>query len=140
MRFWDSSAIVPLLIQEANSAGLISLLARDEEMVVWWATRVECCSAVTRGIRSGRISASDAERAFPRLEPLQSLWNEMSPADEIRRQAKRLLRVHPLRAADALQLAAAIVWAGRYEGREFVSLDARLNDAARLEGFAVVPI
>jgi len=63
----------------------------------------------------------------------------MSPDEEVRRQARRLLRVHPLRAADALQLGAAIVWAGRYEGREFVSLDARLREAARLEGFAVLP-
>lgn len=140
MRFWDSSAIIPLLIYEPATHELARLVEHDEAMAVWWSTRVECWSAIARGASNARISPKEAERALPRLHPFQSTWNEIEPAEEVRRQAARLLRVHPLRAADALQLGAAILWAGRYDGREFVSLDARLREAARLEGFTVLPL
>jgi predicted nucleic acid-binding protein len=50
-----------------------------------------------------------------------------------------LLRVHVLKAADALQLAAARVWAGDVADGELVTLDERLALAARLEGFRVLP-
>jgi uncharacterized protein len=47
--------------------------------------------------------------------------------------------VHPLRAADALQLAAAFAAAeGRPGSLELITLDDRLCLAARKKGFAVV--
>lgn len=59
---------------------------------------------------------------------------------EVRNQAIRLLGLHPLRAADALQLAAALVWADRRpRGHPFVCLDAGLREAAHAEGFSVLP-
>ncbi len=50
----------------------------------------------------------------------------------------RLLRVHGLKAPDALQLAAARVWAGQRPGAEFVTHDERLGLADRLEGFRIL--
>lgn len=51
----------------------------------------------------------------------------------------RLLRVHRLRAADAVQIAAAIVAADFQPGSlEFVTLDVRQADAAEREGFRVI--
>ena len=38
---------------------------------------------------------------------LSSGWHEVVPSSRVRSAAERLLRVHPLRAADSLQLAAA---------------------------------
>jgi hypothetical protein len=54
--------------------------------------------------------------------------------------AIRLLRVHALRAADALQLAAALVWAdGVPSGSVLHTHDRRLATAAEREGFEVRP-
>lgn len=73
------------------------------------------------------------------LSLLSASWTEVPPTDDVRRLARRLVRVHPLRAADALQLAAAITAAdGRPERLPFVTLDVRLADAASREGFKVI--
>jgi uncharacterized protein len=137
LRFWDSSAIVPLLLDEPFAARVLGLLERDEIVVVWWATPIECWSAIARARRDERIEAETEDRALKLLEILQQSWYEVAPSEEVRRQSRRLLRIHPLRAADALQLAAAIVWSGHRDDSEFVSFDARLRDAARREGFAL---
>ena len=138
MRFWDSSAVLPLLLDEPFAARVQGLLERDAVMVVSWATPIECWSAVARARREDRISAETEERAVKLLEMLQKSWYEVTPSEAVRRQSRRLLRIHPLRAADALQLAAAIVWSGQQDGSEFVSFDARLREAARREGFALL--
>ena len=76
--------------------------------------------------------------ALQRLRQLAAGWHEVDPSDEIRETAARFLRVHPLRAADALQLAAAFAAAERRPASlEIVTLDDRLANAARKEGFAV---
>lgn len=138
MRFWDTSAIAALLVEEPRSAIARELLQRDEQLAVWWSTPVECWSALSRLRRDGVLD-QDAERAsLGRLDVLRSVWHEISPSEEVRVQARRLLRVHRLRAADALQLAAAVVWSGMSAHEEFVSFDERLRVAADAEGFLVV--
>lgn len=139
MRFWDASAIVPLLVAEQQSRDLMSLLERDPTMLVWWGTPVECTSAVARREREGALPSADAATALDRLRRLADGWQEILPTDPVRSTAQRLLRVHPLRAADALQLAAAIL-AAEHEpsSLELVCLDERLVEAARREGFPVV--
>ncbi len=136
MRFWDSSAIVPLLVAEPARESVLARLVEDPEMVVWWGTPVECASALARREREGFLSASGATRALDRLRELSLAWNEVLPSEAVRGTAQRLLRVHPLRAADALQLAAAVV-ACEHEPLSFafMSLDERLNEAAQREGF-----
>ncbi len=136
MRFWDSSAVVPLLVQETATARLRALHRRDREMLVWWATPIECASALARVERQRPDAARAVETARTSLDRLARSWHEVQPVDEIRVLARRLLRVHPLRAADALQLAAALIAAeGRPASLEFVGLDERLAAAARCEGF-----
>src|SRR5262245_36391479 len=105
MKFWDASAVVPLLLSESTTRSAMSLAARDPVMLVWWATEVECASAVARLERDGNIDDVVATQAFDRLKQLAIRWNEIEPNDAIREAAVRFLRVHPLRAADALQLA-----------------------------------
>jgi uncharacterized protein len=139
MRFWDASAVVPLLVPEAASDAIVGLLDEDPEMLVWWGTPVECTSALTRRERAGALAAAGVRDAADRLRRLAASWGEVVPGDAVRTTAQRLLRVHPLRAADALQLAAAIV-ASEQDAASlpFVCLDERLGEAAAREGFPIV--
>ncbi len=138
MRFWDASAIVPLLVAEPTTRTVQALAAKDPGMLVWWATEVECASAMARLERDGALDEAALREAFHRLAQLAAGWHEVDPSDAIRETAVRILRVHPLRAADALQLAAAFIAAERRPSSlEIVTLDDRLAAAARKEGFPV---
>jgi uncharacterized protein len=139
MIFWDSSAVVPLLVDEPPRDALLDLLRRDSGMIVWWGTLVECASAIARREREGALGAAAAGQALERLRTMAGEWHEMLATDTVRNAAQRMLRVHPLRAADSLQLAAAFV-AAEHEppSLDFVSLDDRLFEAAGREGFRVV--
>ena len=137
MKFWDSSALVPLLVPEAMSRPLQRLYEGDPVMFAWWATEIECTSAIACRQRLGQLREDVVTEAFARLSALRAGWHEVEPGEEMRESAKRLLRVHDLRTADALQLAAAFFVAeARPSTIEFVSLDDRLLAAARREGFS----
>ena len=139
MRFWDTSALVPLLLRESTSAAAASAFAADRDMTVWWFTPVECLSAIVRAERDGRIAGSAVADAVAGLRLLRSGWLEMDATARLRDVAERLVRTHPLRAADAFQLAAATVAAeDRPTSLPFVTLDDRLGLAAEREGFPVV--
>ena len=139
MKFWDASAIVPLLVNETLSRNLQSVAAKDSAMLVWWGSEVECVSALARRQREGVLDERTMETALARLRQLSAAWHQIDPSDLIRETAERFLRVHLLRAADALQLAAAFAAAERRPtSLEIVTLDDRLADAAHKEGFAVI--
>lgn len=138
MRFWDSSALVPLLVEEERSDRLEALFLDQESVAVWWSTEVECSSALARLERAGSLTPAEANAAFHSLGDLAASWHVIDPVESIRLSARRLLRVHDLRAAEALQLAAAGMAAeGRPESLELVCLDDRLCVAALREGFRV---
>jgi len=110
-------------------------------MVVWWTTAVECVSAIARREREGMLTRQSTAEVLERMDALATAWHEMQPVPSVRRTARRLLRVHQLRAADSLQLAAAIIASEAHpESLEIVSLDDRLIDAARREGFPVADL
>jgi hypothetical protein len=139
MRFWDSSAVVPLLVREPTSPPVLAEYLRDPDQIAWWATGVECVSALVRVEREGSLAPTDMVAAVARLDALELAWAEVQPTDRLRETAVRLLRVHPLRAADAMQLAAAIVAAEGHAGSlTLVTLDDRLALAAEREGLRVV--
>lgn len=139
MKFWDASAIVPLLVQEKEREAMLTLLEQDEVMLVWWATPVECTSTIARREREGSLTSAEATVSLERLRYLKDRWHEVLPSAGLRNVAERLLRVHPLRAADSMQLAAAIIAAEREPATlDLVSLDERLADAASREGFRVL--
>ncbi len=137
MRFWDSSAVAPLLVEEESSPDARGVYAQDSGIVTWWGTRIECVSALARRERdSGRAAPIAIVR---RLGELTEQWEEVQPGELVRWTASRLLRTHPLRTGDALQLAAAIVAAdGDPRTLTFVTLDDRLALAADKEGFPVL--
>jgi len=127
--------LVPLLLQQPQTKRVRHLLEEDDEVVVWWGSAVECASAIARLHRDGHLSAAAERDARSLLDVLRKSWFEVQPGDAVREQAMRLLRVHGLRAADALQLAAALEWAGAPPEGGFVTFDDRLLEAAQREGF-----
>jgi len=141
MKFWDSSVIVPLLVTESSTPRYLKLLKADKGgMLVWWGSPIECVSAISRRVREGKLSDSDASKAIMRLEQLRSSWVEIEPSELVRRTAIRLLRVHDLRSDDAMQLAAARVVTRDENASEMVFLteDERLKQAAARDGFQIV--
>lgn len=134
--FWDTSAVVPLLVDESLSPFARELARSDPRMLVFWTTPIECASVIARREREKAFSRGDAERARAALSAIRSSWSEVLPNEEVRDQVERLLRRHSLRAADAVQLAAALTWArGKPSEHGFACFDARLFDAAHAEGF-----
>ncbi|MDP2277716.1 MAG: type II toxin-antitoxin system VapC family toxin [Nitrospirota bacterium] len=140
MKFWDASAIIPLCIDEPQTKILQDIAKKDNAIVVWWGSLVECYSAFARLRRDGALKFEEEEQLRGILASLSDTWTEIEPSEDIRDITGRLLLNHPLRAADSLQLAAAIVWADKKpRGHHFVCLDFRLREAARKEGFSALP-
>jgi uncharacterized protein len=141
VKFWDASALVPLLIAEPATQRLQALLVRDADMLAWSGSAVECASVVARLQSAGQLDASGAALAFDRLKQIAEGWHEIEPSEVLRENAVRFLRVHALRAGDALQLAAAFIAAERRPASlDLVTLDERLADAARKEGFSLIEV
>ena len=140
MRFWDTSALIPLIVEEPWSPEARTLLKADPQLVLWWGASVECFSALARSLREGRITPEDHDAGCRVVEALRDGSFEIQAAEAVRARARRLLRGYPLRAADALHLAAALTWClERPSGSGFVCLDHRLRQAAQGEGFVVLP-
>ena len=140
MKFWDSSAVIPLLVMEPATSIVTKILSADRHMHVWWATEVECASSLAR-LEREKVASSIIETALGRLASLTEDWSEIAAGTGVRNTAKRLLRVHALRAADSLQLAAASALAdGEPNSVTMVSLDDRLRGAALREGFQLLPV
>ena len=139
MRYWDSSAIIPLLVAESASLRVREIHVADPAIATWWGTPIECVSALARLERDGVLTLAALGSSITRIRHAIASWTEVLPSVDVRDQAIRLLRVHKLRAADAIQLAAAIVAADFQPGRlEFVTLDRNQGTAADKEGFRVI--
>ena len=139
MKYWDSSALVALVVDEPQSAERRATIRRDPVIVTWWGSRIECASALNRLEREHRFEGDGLDLSMDQLGLLSASWLEIEPLEQVRKRAIRLLRVHPLRAADALQLAAALTAADEDPERlDLVSSDDRLSGAARREGFRVL--
>jgi predicted nucleic acid-binding protein len=139
MRFWDSSALIPLLLDEGRSREILELYDEDPGQTVWCLTEVELASAIARKAREG-MNMVRQKAARSQIEVLSERWDEVTSLETVRARALRVLDTHGLRAADALQLAAALVFCNEQtEGLPFVCLDDRLADAARKERFPVLP-
>ena len=140
MKLWDTAAVLSLLLRQEATDALKAMLTADGNMAVWWGTKVEAVSAICRLRRSGGVDERSASRLLTQVDALISAAYEVQPVEEVRAAACRVLRVHELRAADALQLAAALVWTDhKPAGMGFVCLDRQLRAAAEREGFDVHP-
>ena len=138
MVYWDASALVSLCVEEEVTARL-RLLAKSD-IVTWAVSRVEIASAIERRSREGRLAPEARLRAIAALGELSDAWTEIHAVAPVCERALRLLASHPLRAADAMQLAAALVAVSdRPRGHDFVCTDRRLSEAALREGFRILP-
>jgi len=132
--------MVPLLVQEAETTAMRKLLATDRSMAAWALSGVEITSALWRRARSGELAETALHTASTTLAQLERTWHQVVDLAQVAARAQRLLAVHQLRAADACQLAAALVLCReQVSGFAFVTLDARLAQAARREGLQVLP-
>ena len=140
MKFWDTSALVPLFIAERESARAERWLRADPGVIVWMLTRVELLSAIARRRREDPRANRVLRTARMNLLEAWNEWMEVIDMPAARRQAERLVETHhPLRAADALQLGAALVACeGVASSLTFVTLDRNQAEAAEREGFTVL--
>jgi hypothetical protein len=138
--FWDASAIIPLCCSQPATAQGRRLQRESKRIVVWWGTPIEARSAFARLVREGRLTAEDRVRAIRLLQQLRAGWDEIQPSERVRSLAEELPDAHVLRAGDAAQLAAALVWCReRPKQRPLIAYDDRLRTAAAGLGFSVRP-
>ena len=127
------------MLDEPATPVATRLLREDGEVGVWWGTWVECAVAISRTRREGRTDEEGEGNARSVLDLLSETWFEVEPSGDLRLLASSLSREYPLKAADALQLAALRWCEGNTEGANFVCLDNHLRRAAPEEGFDVLP-
>jgi hypothetical protein len=138
--FWDSSALVPLCVRQSMTPKAVALY-KAHDAVVWWSTAVEIASALARLMRMKQINATDCAKARRLVTILADSWSVIQPSDTLRSEAVELVDRYDLRAADSLQLAAALAWCeGAPQGRVFLTADEKLGEAAMLSGFEARPI
>ena len=139
MRYWDASALVPLVVAETESDRVRGWLAEDGHIVTWAWTRTEIVSAIERRTREGLLSRTHRREVLGRFDDLAGQWDEVTDMLAVRSRANSLLARHPLRAPDAGQLGAALlVHEQSAEPLTFVCLDRRLSSAAELEGLRIL--
>ena len=139
MRYWDASALVPLIVAEADSDLVRGWLSDDDHIVTWVWTRTEITGAIERRTREGSISRPRRREVLDRLGALADRWDEVTEVLAVRVRADALLARHPLRAADAGQLGAALLVQEQLAGPlPFACRDRRLLSAADLEGFRIL--
>ncbi len=138
MSFWDSSALVPLCTNEPRSIPAGKLWKQFPEKFVWWETSVEISSALARLERENKISLPQRQKAEKRLEILEKVWTEIQPESRIKELARTFPSKYKMKAADSLQLAAALVWCKEQpKGKDFISGDEKLIKVAESIGFAI---
>ncbi len=136
--FWDSSALVPLCVHQQPLV-MVRRLIEQYSIVVWWSTSVEMRSAMERLLRTGHLTPAEYASALARLGKIRLAWRELQPSETLRTQAEVYLSKYPLKAADALQLAAAWTWSqGAPQSQIFISGDTQLLEAAQQVGFKTI--
>lgn len=140
MRYWDASALVPLVVAETESGWARDRLAEDERIVTWGWTRTEIVSAIERRTREGALTLLQRRNLLRHFDTFSNNWDEVTDLLAVRVRANLLLARHPLRVADAGQLAAALLVQEQLSSPlTFICLDQRLAIAAELEGLHVMP-
>ena len=140
MRYWDASALVPLVVAESDSEAARTWLSEDDHIVTWVWTRTEIIGAIERRAREGSLSRLQRRDVLERFNAFADSWDEVTEVLAVRSRATALLARHPLRAADAGQLGAALLVREQLASPlTFVCLDQRLSSAAELESLRVIP-
>jgi predicted nucleic acid-binding protein len=135
LAFWDTSALVPLCAHQDITPRVVALY-RIYGVVVWWTTPVEIASALRRLVRMKQLEPDEWATSRRLAEDLAESWRVVQPSNSLRDRASQLVERYDLKAADALQLAAALEWGENIpQGKVFIAADQRLREAAVLSGF-----
>jgi predicted nucleic acid-binding protein len=128
-----------LCVRQTNTPQSL-LWRRRYQTVIWWLTPVEIASALARLLRIGQLDTNGWGRALKLGRALDEAWFVIKPTEALRTRAVDIVKRYDLRAADALQLAAAVEWCeAASRGRKFLSVDKKLREAATLIGFDTYP-
>jgi uncharacterized protein with PIN domain len=139
LRFWDASAILPLIVEEPGSKLARGWLREDQDVMLWGLTRLELASAIERRAREGLLRSPERAAALRRAQRIADDAHEVVDLAAVRARGAAVLARHALRAADAAQLGAALLVADpEYASLTMVVLDRRLAAAAEREGLSVL--
>lgn len=131
---------MPLVILEEATSIVGECFLEDERIVTWAWSRVEIVSAIERRVREGSVSRTERRNVLERFHALANSWDEIKDVVAVRSKAIALLARHPIRAADAGQLGAALLFNETMSGvLSFVCLERRLSITAELEALRVIP-
>ncbi len=137
--YWDASALVPLFVVEPGSESVRTWLSEDDRIITWVWTRTEIVSAIERRTREGSLSRRQRRNVLERFNAFADSWDEVTDVLAVRARANALLGRHPLRAADAGHLGAALLVKEHLSHPlTFVCLDRRLSSAAKSESLRVI--
>lgn len=81
MRFWDTSALIPLFVAEHSTTQVERQLREDPEVVLWTLTRVELFSAFARRRRAEPSAARRLAAARREVLSAWEHWSEVTALD-----------------------------------------------------------
>jgi predicted nucleic acid-binding protein len=139
MIYWDSSAALATFISEPRSLEIHRFLEQNEEIAAYTSiiTPLEIESAIQRRLREKSLTDQEADTAqLYALDFRRSIFLVVTDQNSLD-MALHLQKIYFLRPGDALQLAAARLGTDNPGKIFFLSLDTRLNEAARREGFQI---
>jgi uncharacterized protein len=138
--FFDASAVVPLCLAQTSSPMARRHYRTFSRQVVAPTTLIEVASAVYRAVRLGLLAPTGVKRAMERLGQLDKRWTEIELTVGSRNLGVEMIAHYDLRAADAIQLASALIWCKEQpRNRPFVCFDHSLSAAASAAGFDIIP-
>lgn len=136
MKYWDSSALVTLFVEQPCSAKYAALYEREGQVITAWHSVAECASAFCRLRREELLTEAQLTELLTHLQTQAENWYILASGNRLEKLTLRMLRIHPLRAMDAIHLAAACLVRGdELAPMGFFTEDARLTEAAAKEGF-----
>lgn len=129
--YLDTSAVLRAVLETGTTPEVEARIRGARPLVISRLAQVEAARALLRLRREGRLAETrlaDAERELAGLWAHCEIW-ELTPA--VCEAARHVAPGHPLRTLDALHLATYLEARRRIEGLEMLTVDARLETAAR---------
>jgi predicted nucleic acid-binding protein len=135
----DTSALMRSYLARVGAQDMDNQQAAATQIAVARITRAEVVSALQAGVRNHEITNAQAAQALADHDSRQDLITLPIRQVTVDLAVDLLIR-HPLKAYDAIQLAAAMEWKDHLAAEvTFATFDERLSAAAEVEGFTVWP-
>jgi predicted nucleic acid-binding protein len=137
VRYFDTSALVKQYLQEAGSKTVLGLLKTGEKVYTASLTYAETHAAFSRRTREGRLTRETTRKLALRFDKDWESYDIVILSENVLSLTRQMLYRYPLRSADAIHLASALLLARTSPTVRwaFVCADGRLCDAAEAEGF-----